>query len=280
MCSKDLPDQIPENVADKIIKDAKASIFNKHIRKSSNGLDYEVSVSHSNRSLVLKVKNGSIVTCCSHSLATAQYINKVKDLVDHACKKAELINLSSLAGFGRPPRSKKKKGFQRKCSKIPSSVTGSNTSISLKTQRDTTLWEETKIKQKISNQLNKNTSYSLIGKNNQQLSDIAKFLNAKKQTLVSAGKCLGLKPPQPELQQQQHQLLKRHGKISLCNSCQCEFDKGDSTLHILGSSKNDWFIHVDRKENIKLFKLSQQSRCNCGKNSAFSIDVKKCIPRR
>ena len=56
LCSKDLPDQIPENVADKIITDAKALIFNKHIRKSSNGLDYEVSVSHSNRSLVLKVK--------------------------------------------------------------------------------------------------------------------------------------------------------------------------------------------------------------------------------
>ena len=92
-----------------------------------------------------------------------------------------------------------KKGFQRKCSKIPSSVTGSSTSISLKTQRDTTLWEETKIKQKISNQLNKNTSYSLLGKNNQQLSDIAKFVNVKRQTLVSAGKCLGLKPPQPEL---------------------------------------------------------------------------------
>ena len=102
----------------------------------------------------------------------------------------------------------------------------------------------------------------------------------KRQTLVSAGKCLGLKPPQPELQQQQHQLLKMHGKISLCNSCQCEFDKGDSTLHILGSSKYDWFIHVDRKENIKLFKLSQQSRYNCGKSSAFSIDVKKCILRR
>ena len=63
LCSRDLPDQIPENVADKIITDAKALIFNKHIRKSSNGLDYEVSVSHSNRSLVLKVKKGSIVTC-------------------------------------------------------------------------------------------------------------------------------------------------------------------------------------------------------------------------
>ena len=76
---------------------------------------------------------------------------------------------------------------------------GRSTSISLKTQRDTTLWEETKIKQKIRNQLNKNTSYSLLGKNNQQLCDIAKFVNVKKQTLVSAGKCLGLKPPQPEL---------------------------------------------------------------------------------
>ena len=45
-CSKDLPDQIPENVPDKIITDTKALIFNKHIRQSFNGLDYDVSVSH------------------------------------------------------------------------------------------------------------------------------------------------------------------------------------------------------------------------------------------
>ena len=46
LCSKDLPDQIPENVPDKIITDTKALIFNKHIRQSFNGLDYDVSVSH------------------------------------------------------------------------------------------------------------------------------------------------------------------------------------------------------------------------------------------
>ena len=97
---------------------------------------------------------------------------------------------------------RKKKGFARKYSKTRSSVTGSSTSISLKTQRDTTLWEEPKSKEKISNQLNKNTSYSLLEKNKQQFSDIAKFVIVKKQTLVSAGKCLGPKPPQPELQQQ------------------------------------------------------------------------------
>ena len=46
LCSKDLPDQIPENVPDKIITDTKTLIFNKHIRQSLNGLDYDVSVSH------------------------------------------------------------------------------------------------------------------------------------------------------------------------------------------------------------------------------------------
>ena len=44
--SKDLPDQIPENVPDKIITDTKALIFNKYIRQSFNGLDYDVSFSH------------------------------------------------------------------------------------------------------------------------------------------------------------------------------------------------------------------------------------------
>ena len=46
LCSKDLPDQIPENVPDKIITDTKALIFNKYIRQSFNGLDYDVSFSH------------------------------------------------------------------------------------------------------------------------------------------------------------------------------------------------------------------------------------------
>ena len=115
LCSKDLPEEIPEDVADEIITDAKALIFNKHFRKSFNGLDYEARVSHNNRPLVLKVKKRSIVTCstkeclnyrlysgCSHSLAIAQYISKVKDLVEYPCKNAQPINLSCLAGFGRP----------------------------------------------------------------------------------------------------------------------------------------------------------------------------------
>ena len=57
--------------------------------------------------------------------------------------------------------------------------------------------------------------------------------------------------PQLEPQQQQYELLKRHEKISRCNGCQCEFDKRDSTLRILGRSEYNWLIHVDRKENIK-----------------------------
>ena len=39
LCSKDLPEQIPEDVADEIITDAIVLIFKKHIRKSFNGLD-------------------------------------------------------------------------------------------------------------------------------------------------------------------------------------------------------------------------------------------------
>ena len=46
LCSKDLPDQIPENVPDKIITNAKALIFSKHIHQSFNERDYDVSVSH------------------------------------------------------------------------------------------------------------------------------------------------------------------------------------------------------------------------------------------
>ena len=61
----------------------------------------------------------------------------------------------------------------------------------------------------------------------------------EKQSPVSTGKCLGPKTPQPEPQKQQYQLLKRHGKISRCNGCQCEFDKGDSNLYILGKRECD-----------------------------------------
>ena len=52
LCSKDLPEQIPEDAADETITGANALIFNKHIRKSFNGLDYEALVSHSNQPLV------------------------------------------------------------------------------------------------------------------------------------------------------------------------------------------------------------------------------------
>ena len=92
----------------------------------------------------------------------------------------------------------------------------------------------------------------------------------EKQTPKSIGKYLGPKPPEPKPQQQQQcQLLKMHEKISRYNGCQCEFDKGDSTLHILGGSEYYWFIHVDRKENIKEFKLSRQNR--------YYIVKKQCI---
>ena len=63
MCCKDQPEQIPENVANEIITNAKALLLKKHIRQSFNGLDYQVRVSHSNRPLVLQVKKERIVTC-------------------------------------------------------------------------------------------------------------------------------------------------------------------------------------------------------------------------
>ena len=63
MCCKDQPEQIPENVANEIITNAKALLLKKHIRQSFNGLDYQARVSHSNRPLVLKVKKERIVRC-------------------------------------------------------------------------------------------------------------------------------------------------------------------------------------------------------------------------
>ena len=84
----------------------------------------------------------------------------------------------------------------------------------------------------------------------------------KKQTLVSAGKCLGPKPPQPELQQQ-------------CELANVSLIK-ETQVCIYWEAVNDWFIHANRKENIKIFKLIRQNRYNCG-NSAFSMDEKKCI---
>ena len=105
----DQPEEIPEDAADEIATDAKALIFNKHIHKSFNGLDYEARVSHSNQPFVLKVRKGSIATCstkeclnyrlsclCIHSLAITQSIRKVKNIVKHACENAKLINLSFL----------------------------------------------------------------------------------------------------------------------------------------------------------------------------------------
>ena len=60
--------------------------------------------------------------------------------------------------------------------------------ISLNTQGDTTIMEEQKkSKQEKSNQVKKSTSYSLLEKSNQKLSDIAKFVTVEKQTPVSIG---------------------------------------------------------------------------------------------
>ena len=39
LCCKDQPEQIPENVDDEIITNAKSLLLKKHIRKSFNGLD-------------------------------------------------------------------------------------------------------------------------------------------------------------------------------------------------------------------------------------------------
>ena len=85
-------------------------------------------------------------------------------------------------------------------------------------------------------------------------------MNVEKQNAVPLGKSLGPKPPQPEPQTQQYELIIRNGKISRCNGCLNKFDRKNPKLCIIGRNGYDWYVNVNKQENTKIYKLGRQNR--------------------
>ena len=77
------------------------------------------------------------------------------------------------------------------------------------------------------------------------------------------GKSLGPKPPQPESQMQQYELIIRNGKISRCNGCLNELNSKNPKLSISGRNEYDWHVNVNKQENTKMYKLGRQNRYYC-----------------
>ena len=88
-------------------------------------------------------------------------------------------------------------------------------------------------------------------------------MNVEKQNPVPLGKSLGPKPPQPEPQMQQYELIIRNGNISRCNSCLKEFDRKNPKLCIIGRNDYDWYVNVNKQENTKIYKIGRQRRYYC-----------------
>ena len=88
-------------------------------------------------------------------------------------------------------------------------------------------------------------------------------MNVEKRNPVPLGKSLGPKPPQPELQMQQYELIIRNGKISRCNCCLNKFDWKNPKLCIIGRNEYDWHANVNKQENTKMYKLGRRNRYYC-----------------
>ena len=121
-----LPSNIPEDIADDIITNAKRLLEGKLIRKAFNSDDYEVARDHTSRSLVVTVTKQGLAACkrneclhftmfhiCEHSLSVALFNGNVDVLLNYAHKKSNHPNLLNTTRFGNPSGSGTKKGFKR-----------------------------------------------------------------------------------------------------------------------------------------------------------------------
>ena len=96
-----------------------------------------------------------------------------------------------------------------------------------------------------------------------QLSKLSNFVNVDKQNPVPLGKFLGPRPPQPQPQLQQYELIIRNRKISRCNGCLNEFNRKNPKLCIIGRNEYDWHVNVNKQEDTKMYKSGRQKRYYC-----------------
>ena len=220
----------------------------------------------------------------------AQNTGNLGMIIEHAHKKAKPVKLTSLANFGRPSGSDTKKGFKRIRNRknisdqtnvstlypsnalttiVPDNATNSSEmflekstappknlckaepscSINQNEHKPKNEGNESNISKKKSSPLKTSRT---------QLSKLSNFVNVEKQNPVPLGKSLEPKPPQPEPQMIQYELITRNGKISRCNGCLNEFDRKNPKLYIIGRNEYDWYVNVNKQENNKIYKLGRQ----------------------
>ena len=152
--------------------------------------------------------NYSPYGACGHTLAVSAYTSLT--LFQQSLQKdRHNIDLLELSNFGNPSGSGTKKGYKRVRSK----------SISDKGAKKT-----------------KSTNRSIISPiSSLELAKCKSLIKFNNQPEVPIGQCLGPKPPQPELQRQPYELIKRCKQVSKYNGCGFLFDKTDEKLCILGS---------------------------------------------
>ena len=241
------PNNIPDDVKDKIISNARRLVDNSLARKAFNTSEYEVSRDQTSKVLTLNFNKRGIIgwksseclhytmfQLCSHSVAVAAFTNTLDKLLSESFKKAKPVSYTDTTKHGYPTGSGTKQGYRRK--------------------RKSNKRKETSNKQENS------------------------------QKTVSLEQSLGPKPAQPEPQIQPYKTVQRSEQLKKCNDCEELFDKNNEKLLILGRNEFDWYISVDGKNNTKVYTVTQRNFYDCVKrryilsrrplHDVKSIDIK------
>ena len=102
-----------------------------------------------------------------------------------------------------------------------------------------------------------------------ELAKCKSLIKFNNQPEVPIGQCLGPKPPQPELQRQPYELIKRCKQVSKYNGCGFLFDKTDEKIYILGRNELEWYgkVATTTKQN----KIGQRNTYYCAKRRCILI---------
>ena len=122
-----LPNNIPDNVKEDIILNARRLVDNKLVRKTLNTSEYEVSRDHISKVLTLSFTKRGIIGCksseclhytmfkvCSHCLAVAAFTNTLDKLLSESFKKVTPVSYTDTAKHDHPTGSGTKQGYKRK----------------------------------------------------------------------------------------------------------------------------------------------------------------------
>ena len=102
-----------------------------------------------------------------------------------------------------------------------------------------------------------------------ELAKCKSLIKFNNQQEVPIGQCLGPKPPQPELQRQPYELIKRCKQISKYNGCGFLFDKTDEKIYILRRNELEWYGKV--ATTTKQYKIGQKNTYYCAKRRCTLI---------